>query len=307
MASFDAVLLVGFGAPSDQKDVPEFIRGIVKGRPVPPSRIEEVVHHYEKIGGGSPYNRLTERQAKGLRDRLAADPSTKHLRVYLGMRNWSPYLADEMKRMASDGVRNALGIVLAPHRGEASFDRYVATVEEARAAAGASAPSVTFAGPWHLHPKFIEAVAARTQEAIDRLPSSHRENAQIVFTAHSIPISMKGAEGYAREFRETSRAAAERMGRKLWQIAYQSRSGPPHEKWLGPQIEDALEAIGRAGEKAVVVVPVGFLCDHVEVLFDLDVEAAQQAKTPGFAFQRAGTVGDHPAFLDLLANLVRQA
>jgi len=305
MASHDAVLLVGFGAPAEQKDVPEFIRQIVKGRPVPASRIEEVSHHYERIGGGSPYNRLTEGQAEGIRVRLAKDPATSGLRLYLGMRNWHPYLTDVIGQMARDGVKNALAIVLAPHRGEASFERYTISVEEARTATGSSAPAILYAPPWHTHPRFVEALAARVKEALATLPGDLQKAAHVVFTAHSIPVSAKGSEGYAREFRETSKATAELLGLSLWQTAYQSRSGGPQDQWLSPQIQEAVEAVARAGAKAIVVSPVGFLCDHVEVLFDLDVEAAEAAKKLGLAYARAGTVGDHPAFLDLLAELAR--
>jgi len=303
MPNNDAVLLVGFGAPEKQADVPDFIRGILAGRKIPESRVAEVAHHYETIGGGSPYNRCTLALEKALAARLAADPETAGMRVYTGMRQWHPYLADVARNMKDDGVRSARAIVLAPHRCEASWERYLGAVRSACEPLGADAPSISFNAPWHGDPLFAEAVSDRAEAALARLPSEIHAKTELIFTAHSIPVAMQGAGAYADEFRASAAAAAARLGHPHFQLAYQSRSGAPGDAWLTPSIEEALEKSAASGAKAAVVVPVGFLCDHVEVLFDLDVEAAARAKALGLGLARAGTVGDHPAFVSLLARL----
>ena len=301
----DAVLLIAFGGPTRAEEVRPFLANVVRGRAVPPERIEEVVRHYAAIGGRSPLNDLTLRQARKLEAALAATGPA--LPVYVGMRSWEPYLADTLARMAADGTRRAVAVILAPHACEASRERYTEQVDAACAALGPRAPEIRYAGAWHTHPLFVTAVADATTAALVTLPAARRAGAVLVFTAHSVPVAMAGRSPYVAEIAASAEAVAGRLGRTRWQVAYQSRSGGPREPWLEPDVKDALSTLAAAGVRDVVVVPVGFVCDHVEVLYDLDVEARAAASALGLGFARAGTVNDHPLFIRMLAEVVAEA
>lgn len=298
-----AVLLLAFGGPTRPEEIRPFLERVLAGRPVPPERLEEVARHYEAIGGRSPLNELTRRQALALQ--AALEREGPGLAVFVGMRNWPPTIDEALAAIASAGIRRALGIILAPHQTEASWERYQAAVAEARARLGPEAPEVEYAPPWFDHPKFIEAVAARVGEILARLPPGRREAASLIFTAHSIPRAMAEASPYVAQLTTSARLTAERLGRSAWSIAYQSRSGRPDEPWLEPDIGEAIRDLARDGAREVVVVPVGFVADHVEVLYDLDIEAQAVAVEAGIGFHRARAVNDHPAFIAMLADLVR--
>ena len=294
----DGVLLLAFGGPTRAEEIRPFLANVLRGRSVPPERVEEVVRHYEAIGGRSPLRDLTFRQARQLEAMLAAGGPP--LPVYVGMRSWEPYLADTLARMAADGRRRAVAVILSPHASEASRERYMEEVK----AAGAGAPTVRWVGSWHTHPLFVTAVADAATAALVTLPAARRAAAPLVFTAHSVPVAMAARAPYVAEIAASARAVAERLGRTRWQVAYQSRSGSPHEPWLEPDVNDALRALAADGARDVVVVPVGFVCDHVEVLYDLDVEARATARAAGLGFARASTVNDHPLFIQMLAEVV---
>jgi protoporphyrin/coproporphyrin ferrochelatase len=298
MPAIDAVLLIAFGGPERMEDVRPFLDNVLRGRPVPRERYEEVVHHYELIGGKSPLNELTFAQARSLRAVLAAEGPD--LSVYVGMRNWSPYLADTLARMQADGVRRALGIILAPHRAEASWERYQGAVAAGRAALGPDALVVAWAGSWFDHPLFIETMASRTRDALAVAPA-----APLVFTAHSIPVGMAGESPYVRELMASARLTAAAVGRDRFTVAYQSRSGGPRDPWLDPDVNDVIRDLAARGERSVILVPIGFVCDHVEVRYDLDVEARASAEACGIHLVRAATANDHPAFARMLAAVVR--
>ena len=297
----DAVLLLGFGGPTRREEIRPFLDNVLRGRPVLEDRYEQVVHHYEAMGGRSPYNYLTMRQAEAL---------GSHLRrigigvpVVVGMRNWNPYLNDTIRQLARSGAQNVFGFILAAHRCEASWERYQAAVKDARSELGRHALRVEYNSPWHMHPKFIEAVAARASEALAQLDPNDRERATLIFTAHSVPIPMSDASGYADQIRESACLVADKLRHDSWTLAFQSRSGNPRDAWLEPDIGAVLpEFQGRP----IVVVPIGFLCDHIEVLYDLDVEAQKIAREADVKMVRAGTVGDHPAFIEMIARMVRE-
>lgn len=297
----DAVLLIGFGGPTRHEEIRPFLDNILRGRPIPPKRYEAVVHHYGAMGGRSPYNDHTMRQAEALRARMLRDGI--EIPVAVGMRNWNPYIADTLRDLARGGARRIFGMILAAHRCEASWERYQLAVDDARAALGANAPRVEYPAPWHIHPKFIEAAVERTREAIARLDQDEANRAELIFTAHSIPVAMAMASGYAEQVRESAAAVASRLDRYPFTLAFQSRSGSPREAWLEP---DIAEVIRKLDKRPAVVMPIGFLCDHVEVLYDLDVEAAQVARTSGVQMVRAATVGDHPAFIEMMYDIVRK-
>jgi protoporphyrin/coproporphyrin ferrochelatase len=299
-AKCDSVLMVGFGGPTRADEVRPFLDHVLRGRPVPRERYEAVVHHYELLGGKSPYNELTMRQADALRVELRK--KNIDVPVAVGMRNWNPYVADSMRTLAEHGARRVLAFILAAHRCEASWERYQQTVRDARAAIGESAPEVVYPEPWHDHPLFIKAVASRTREALNRLDATSRSRARLIFTAHSIPVAMAEAGRYVEQLTESARMVAAELGVDAWQFAYQSRSGSPRDRWLEPDINDTLRNL--TGDVAVVV-PIGFLCDHVEVLYDLDIEAAQIARELKIRIERAPTVGNHPLFIEMMATIVR--
>jgi protoporphyrin/coproporphyrin ferrochelatase len=292
----DAVLLIAFGGPTRPEEIRPFLDNVTRGRRIPPDRLEEVAHHYERIGGRSPLNELTFRQADGLRRLLGRTP------VYVGMRNWQPYIADTIARMALDGVRRATGIILAPHANESSRERYMEAVDQGRAALGPRAAAIDYIGSWHVHPLFVEAIAERVRAALGGLPAG----ARVVFTAHSIPLAAAERSPYATELDATARAVASRLGEPPWELAYQSRSGSPRDPWLEPDVNATLRRLAAERAPGVVVAPIGFVCGHVEVLYDLDVEARATAASVELPFARAGTVNDHPLFLRMLAELVQE-
>jgi ferrochelatase len=304
MAGCDAVLLITFGGPEKPEDIRPFLQIVTAGRPIPPERIEEVAHHYELIGGRSPLNALTRRQAEALRAALAREGIPAP--VYVGMRNWHPFLHETLAEMAARGHRRALGIILSSFQTEASWERYVADVAAARAQAGSGAPEVVYAPPWADHPRFIEAMAERVREALAGVAPERRPEAHLVFTAHSVPVSMSNGSPYAKQFERAARLVAERLGRRRWSVAYQSRSGSPRDPWLEPDIAAAIRALAEDGVRDVVVAPIGFVCDHVEILYDLDVEARRIAGECGVAFHRAPAANDHPAFIAMLVDLVKR-
>ena len=301
-ASDDAVLLIAYGGPTRPEEIRPFLDRVLHGRPVMQERYEEIVRHYEMVGGCSPINRLTFRQAEGLEKRLAA--AGGGLPVYVGMRHWKPLLSEALSTMAGEGRRRARGVILAPHPSRASRESYIEAVEEARRQVGPDAPQVAFSRPFFDHPLFVEALAARLGETLDRLDSDRRRAASVVYTAHSIPIEMAKQSGYDEAIARTAGLVSRSIGIDAWTIAYQSRSGNPNDPWLEPDIGDALREALRRGDRTIVVAPIGFVCDHVEVLYDLDIVARGIARDLGLEFHRAATVGDHPAFIDMLAALV---
>lgn len=301
---FDAVLIVTFGGPGGMDDIRPFLANVLRGRRVPPARVEEVAHHYEMFGGVSPLTAITDKQARGLETRLSHRKPP--LPVYVGMRNWHPLLADTLRRMAADGVRRAVGLILAPHRSYSSCGQYRQNVLDARAelvAAGLPSIGVTYTGDWHRHPKYIEANAAHVRTALRRLPASARDSARLVFTAHSVPVSMAGADKYAQQVHESASMVAASLGARDWTVVFQSRSGRPEDPWLGPDVCDYLRSVAGS-VSSVVLVPIGFVCDHIEVLYDLDHEAAGVCKDLALPMARAETVNDDPIFLDMLADVV---
>jgi ferrochelatase len=308
--SFDAVLVIAFGGPQSPSDIRPFLANVLRGRRVAPGRIDEVAHHYELVGGRSPLTELTMKQAEGMRERLAMLGTP--LPVYVGMRNWHPFLADTLRRMSQAGIRRVVGFIAAAHRSYSSCTQYRENVAEARAALkseGLADVEVTYVGDWFEHPSFVAANADRVDRAFSSLEPPLRDGARLVFTAHSIPESMAERYPYRHQFEATARLVSAQIAHRRESSAatvYQSRSGRPEDPWLGPDICDYLRDARREGVTAAVVSPIGFLCDHVEVLYDLDIEAAAVAKEIGLTLVRAGSVNDHPLFVDMMADVVLQ-
>jgi ferrochelatase len=305
MSPIDSVLLIAFGGPERPEDIRPFLQNVAAGRPIPAERLEEVAHHYEAIGGCSPLNALTRRQADALRAALAARDAA--LPVWVGMRNWHPYLHETLALMKDRGRRRALAVILSSLQTEASWARYVEDVAAAREKVGPDAPEVVFVPPWSDHPRFLDTMAGRARAALEAVDPARRAAARLVFTAHSVPASMAAGSPYAAQLEAAARAIAGRLGRTEWTLAYQSRSGSPRDPWLEPDVSEVIRALAREGVRDVVVVPVGFVCDHVEVLYDLDVEARRVAEAAGVGFHRAAAPNDHPDFIAMLADLVGRA
>lgn len=302
---FDAVLVVSFGGPEGLPDIRPFLANVLRGRRIPPERVEEVATHYEGFGGVSPLTAITRRQVAGLQARLAAHGL--NLPVYLGMRNWHPLLSDTLRQMSHDGVRRAIGFVCAAHRSYSSCTQYRQNVTDARGeivASGRADIPVTYVRDWHTHPGFVEANVAHIDAARATLPEDVRDLARVIFTAHSIPLSMSSVARYQHQLKESAQAVADRLGVRDWALVFQSRSGRPDDPWLEPDVCDYLRAEHAKHLKAAILCPIGFLCDHIEVLYDLDHEARQVADAIGLPMARAESVNDDPMFLDTMADMV---
>ena len=306
-AAFDAVLLIGFGGPQGRDDIRPFLRNVLRGRRVSEERLEAVVKHYELFDGVSPLTAITQRQVAGLRERLQAEGPA--LPVYVGMRNWRPFLEDTLEEMGAVGITRALGLTLAAHHSYSSCWQYKQNVARARTTLrAASRPDVevTYVGGWHDHAGFVGANAYRIDRALNELPAAVQDRARLIFTAHSIPVTMASESRYEAELRETAALVARTLGRTDWALAFQSRSGRPQDPWLEPDICDYLRTERTRGLEATVISPIGFVADHIEVLYDLDWEAAQVCEAVRLPMARAATVNDHPLFLDMLADVVRR-
>jgi ferrochelatase len=302
---FEAVLIVAFGGPQGQADIHPFLERVLRGRRVTPERIEEVAHHYQIFDGISPITRLTRLQAQGLERRLLG--AGYQLPVYVGMRNWQPLLVDTLREMHAAGIRRAVGFIAAAHHSYSSCQQYRENVaharQELRAETGADV-DITYVGSWFDHPLFIDVNARHVRAAADRLPAEDRDKARLIFTAHSIPRSMADNSRYEAELRETSRLVAAAAGITEWALVYQSRSGRPEDPWLEPDVCDYLRIEHGRGLGAAILCPIGFVCDHIEVLYDLDKEAAAVCEDLGLPMVRAEAVNDDPGFVDMMADVV---
>jgi len=250
-------------------------------------------------------NEITFRQATALQTFL--DREGLPLPVYVGMRNWHPYFQETLEQMARDGVKRALGFILSAQQSEAGWDRYQENIAAAREQIGPSAPVIEYIPKWHKHPLFIAAEVELVQQAFAQLSSAQRAAASLLFTAHSVPVAMPGTSLYVEQIGEGARFVAEKLGHARWSVVYQSRSGDPRTPWLEPDIGAVLPRLAADGVRDVVVVPIGFVCDHIEVLYDLDIEAKRIATAHNVNMIRAGTVNDHPTFLRMMAAVVREA
>ncbi|MGI8881352.1 MAG: ferrochelatase [Jatrophihabitans sp.] len=309
MAEFDAFLLLGFGGPEAPEEVMPFLSNVTRGRGIPDERLVDVAEHYQHFGGVSPINA----QNRALLQALGTDFRGHgiDLPLYWGNRNWAPYLVDTVREMRDAGVRRALVLATSATGGYSSCRQYREDLAAARAELGADAPELAKLRHFFNHPGFVDANVSAVRAALTELPTELRDNARLVFTAHSVPSradEQAGPDGhlYSRQQRETARLVADavRGPGAAFDLVWQSRSGPPQMSWLEPDINDHLTALAGAGERAVVVCPTGFVSDHLEVLWDLDTEAAETAERLGLGFVRAATAGTHPSFVAAVRELV---
>jgi len=302
-STHDAVLLIAFGGPTVPEDIRPFLARVTKGIPIPPERLEEVAHHYEAVGGKSPLNEITFRQANALR-RLLHERDTR-LPVYVGLRNSSPFFSETLAQMASDGVKHALGFILSSHRTEASWERYQKNIADARVELGDNAPAIDYCDGWHDHPQFIRCWVELIEAASAKLAPEKKESMPLIFTAHSLPLAMAARSPYVEQFDTSARMIAEKLNHHHWSLAYQSRSGKPTEPWLQPDIGEAIRQLASQRQKQVIVAPIGFVCDHVEVLYDLDIEAKKIADNLNVRMIRASCPNDHPTFIQMMADVIQ--
>jgi len=301
---FDHVLLIGFGGPTRPEEVKPFLEEVTRGLRIPEARLKEVAHHYERTGGSSPYNAHAFQLMEKLKPSLTAAGVT--LPVFIGMRNWHPFLKETMQEIRQRGLKKGIGVICAPHRSPASFEKYLNNVEEAKQNAGAQEIRYDYLKPWHDHPLFIQAQAGHVRAVLDLLGPPERRAAHLLFSAHSIPLEMAQACRYEQEFKESSALVAQELAHPAWSIAYQSRSGNPRQPWLEPDVPAALRQLKAEGKRHVVLVPIGFLFDHTEVLYDLDSEARLEAERIGLKYSRASTVMDHPQFVSMFTRLIQE-
>jgi ferrochelatase len=300
---YEAIVVISFGGPEGPADVMPFLENVTRGRAVPRERLLEVAAHYEHFGGVSPLNAQTRALVEALRAELAAHGPA--LPVYWGNRNWRPLLADTLGQMAADGVGRALAFVTSAFASYSSCRQYLEDIARARAEVGVRAPVVDKLRLFWNHPGFIEPMAERVEAALAALPAPARADAHVAFTAHSVPLAMAQTSAYERQLGAACGLVAERLSSPhAWRLVYQSRSGPPGVPWLGPDILEHVAAIKAAGVADVVVAPIGFVSDHLEVRWDLDVEAAARARELGLGFMRAQTVGVHPRFVGMIRELI---
>jgi ferrochelatase len=283
-------------------DVLPFLENVLRGKNVPPERMRAVAHHYEMFGGVSPINSQNRTLIAALEKELKENGS--RLPIYWGNRNWHPLLADTLRQMAMDGIKKALAFFTSAYSSYSGCRQYREDIIRAQTEVGPNAPQIEKLRAFYNHPGFIEPNIENVSAALDKIPLERRERAQIAFTAHSIPLSMADNCDYAGQLQETCLLIAEGLGHKHWRLVFQSRSGPPTQPWLEPDICDYLAELKKGGTEDVVIAPIGFISDHMEVIYDLDTEARALSEKINLNMVRASTVGTHPTFIKMIRELI---
>ena len=301
---YDAVLIVSFGGPEKPEDVMPFLENVTRGRNIPQERLQEVADHYLHFGGKSPINDQCRELMAALKAELSSHGVT--LPVYWGNRNWHPLLADTLRQMRDDGIAHALAFVTSAYSSYSGCRQYRENLAAAQNEVGDGAPAIDKLRVFYNHPGFVEACADRVHESLSQWALEDRDEVRLVVTAHSIPCSMAQTSAYEQQLRETARLVAETARITHWDLVYQSRSGSPSQPWLEPDILDHLRNLHDAGVNNVLIAPLGFTSDHMEVLYDLDTEARELAGELGMKMLRAATAGSHPAFIRAIRELIEE-
>jgi ferrochelatase len=300
---YDAVLVVSFGGPESREDVIPFLETVLRGRNVPRERLLVVADHYYHFEGKSPINQQTRDLIAALKAELESNGPA--LPIYWGNRNWHPFLPDTLRKMKEDGIRRTIAFVTSAYSSYSGCRQYREDIARAQTEVGPGAPEVDKLRAFFNHPAFVEAIVERVRDARLAVPENARENVQIVYTAHSIPLSMAGTSDYVKQLEEVRRLVSSALGQKNDALVYQSRSGSPGQPWLEPDILDYLREVkARNLASAVVLAPISFISDHMEVLYDLDVEARQLCDSLDLVMTRAKTVGVHPKFIGMIRELI---
>lgn len=300
-----AVLLMAYGGPNSLDDIEEYLLDIRGGRHTPRELVEEIRARYAATGGKSPLLEITRAQAVALEKRLNELSDGPEYRVYVGMRHWHPYIKEAVAQIVRDGIDRVVALCMAPHYSRMSVGAYFKKVREAQEELGTKL-DVTCVESWHDHPLFLQAIAEKVRAGLQKLPPEARDDVKVVFTAHSLPAAIiEDGDPYDRQLRETAQGVAELLGGIDWLFSYQS-AGASNAKWLGPQIEEVVVELAGAGHKNILVAPIGFVADHVEVLYDIDIEARHIARQAGARLERTGSMNVTPLFIEALADIVRQ-
>lgn len=307
MSKTVGALMMAYGGPDTLADVEPFLADIRHGRPTPPELLEEITERYRAIGGRSPILEITSAQARGVEQALNADANEVTFKTYVGMRHWHPYIEDVVPRMLADGVDEIVAVVMAPHFSRMSVGAYMGKVDKALHQAERSLP-VTQVESWKAQPAFIAAVAGRIEDAFaTHYADFARDDVPVIFTAHSLPARiLESNDPYREEILESVELVAARLGLKNYRFAFQSQ-GATADPWLGPSVEETLAELHAEGVDKILFVPIGFVCDHVEVLFDVDIEHRHQAAELGIRLERTAMLNDDPGLVAAVANAVRQA
>lgn len=299
----DAILIVSFGGPEGMNDVMPFLENVLRGKNVPEERKKEVAQHYEMFGGISPINQQNRELKKLLEIKLREEGLS--IPVFWGNRNWKPYIKDALIEMKADGIQNVIAYVTSAYGSYSGCRQYSENIEHAREDIGEGAPVVHKIPAFYNHPNFAQVNAEQIQKELQKIPLAERKNTNLIFTAHSIPISMSEVSPYVKQLQEVCETVAEKTGFNNWKLAFQSRSGPPTMPWLEPDINDYLEVLARKNVRTVIVSPIGFLSDHMEVLYDLDIEAKKKSQKLGIQMFRASTPGNHPLMIEMIVDLIK--
>jgi protoporphyrin/coproporphyrin ferrochelatase len=302
VSSYDAILLVSFGGPEKPDDVMPFLEIVTRGRNIPRERLLEVADHYHHFDGRSPINDQNRALMAALERELAEHGP--RLPIYWGNRNWHPFLVDTLRQMKADGVKKALAFVTSAFSSYSGCRQYRENIADCQLTIGEGAPEIDKLRVFHNHPGFLEVIRLETQDALKQLPDDLRDDAEVLFTAHSIPLSMARGSKYEAQLNEAVKAVAGALHLQNFRLVYQSRSGPPQVPWLEPDVLTAIRESSARGVKAMVLVPIGFVSDHLEVLYDLDTEAKQLCDELGVVMARAATAGTHPAFVRMIRELI---
>ena len=309
MSGYDAILFVSFGGPEGPDDVMPFLENVLRGRNVPRERMLEVAEHYHHFDGVSPINAQNRELIAALEQALSEHGPD--LPIYFGNRNWHPMIGAAIQQMKDDGVKRALAVVTSGFSCYSGCRQYRENIIAACEQIGETAPIIDKMRVWFNHPGFVRPMADRVRDAISNLSAAGQSDPHLIFTAHSIPQGMADNSRYELQLRESSRLVAAELGSNNWTLVYQSRSGPPHQPWLEPDVCDYLESLNQVATEAsvkkhVVIIPIGFISDHMEVLFDLDTEAKEVCEKLGIEMARAATVGTHPGFVEGLRQLIEE-
>ncbi|WP_447599036.1 ferrochelatase [Nitrospira sp. Nam80] len=297
-----AILLMAMGGPSRLEDVEPYLLDVRGGRPTPPELVEEIRERYRRTGGKSPVLDITRNVARHLEQRLNG-PGGERYRCYVGLRHWRPYIKDAYAELLDDFPEHVIGLCMAPQYSALSIGAYVKKVEDARAALHDETP-ISFVTSWYRHPRLIQALVENIQIGLQRFPADVRSRVPILFTAHSLPSRIVDMnDSYPREVEGTMEAVREQLGATPTRFAYQSQ-GRTGEAWLGPTVEQALNELGQAGHRQVLVAPIGFICDHIETLYDLDIELKESAVKKNIQLERMPMLNDSAALIEILASVV---
>lgn len=294
-----AVLLLAFGGPEDLDSIDAFLRNVLTGRTITPELVERVKMRYALIGGKSPLPDITRRQAKLLEDRLGAG-----FKVYVGMRHWHPFIRDTVKKIKEDGLNRIIAMPMAPQASKASTGGYIDALN--KALEEVSGLDVKVVESWYKNPLYLKAVTGMVKDSLASFPEERRKDVQVIFSAHSLPKRTVEGDPYEMQLKETVDGVLGIIGPLSYRLAYQSKGQAPGE-WLGPEVELVMEGLAKEGKKDILIVPIGFVCDHVETLYDIDIVFKKKADELGMNFKRAASLNDSPAFIEALADIVKRS